>query len=725
MSAILLSTSVLLQFVAAVLSIRLIKITGCWEAWGFIALAMILMGVRRSITLYRVLMGDITLPPDLTAEFVALSISALMVAGVICIGPLFKKLASSNRTLQQQEAQLADAQRTAKLGIFGIDFRDGSTWWSDELYRRYGFMKEEFVPTYDLLFENMHANDRDRVREAMETFRQSDSEEAMEIEYRMRTESGNDIHIHTVFTPEKDRAGQTISCRCVSQDITERKQAEGALRESEHQLIEAQRMAHVGNWHWDTSTNIVHWSDEVYRIYGLSREDEPILTRERIMEALHPDDRDRIYKNTNQIVESGEGNDNDYRVIRPDGSVRTVSSWREVIVDEDKNIIGLRGTVLDITERKQAEDVIREHQQQLLITNKMLQDVLDAIPVCVFWKDTESIYQGCNERFASDMGSNSTKDLIGKNDFELFSKHLTEKYRSEDQHVMKSGKSVLNRTKVLSKTDLKKKYLKLSMVPLIDPDGNVFGVLGCYEDITEKIRTGEILKETEKLAATGRMVARIAHEINNPLSGIKNSLLLIEKAIPPEHRYYKYLELTSNEIARIAKIIKDMYVLYQPEQKDNNMFEIQQVVDDIITLLEQNCHTKKLKIISNLPDSGIKVRLPGGSFRQIIYNLLLNAIEASPQKGVITIRVEQKQDLLNLAISDQGEGIAEELHSRIFEPFFSKKEHHSNNNLGLGLSICRSSAEAMGGKLVLKSTKKGATTFSLQIPHADIFEGDI
>ena len=85
-STIILTISVILQFIAAFLSLRLIKITGRWQAWGFIAAAMILMGVRRSIILYRVLIGDITLPPDLAAELVALSISALMVAAVICIG---------------------------------------------------------------------------------------------------------------------------------------------------------------------------------------------------------------------------------------------------------------------------------------------------------------------------------------------------------------------------------------------------------------------------------------------------------------------------------------------------------------------------------------------------------------------------------------------------------------------------------------------------------------
>ena len=236
MSALILGASAILQCLAAYLSLRLIKITGRWEAWSFIAFAMVLMGIIRFIKIFQMLTSDVSLPLNLTSDLIAFSISALMVAGVMYIGPLFEKITVMNQALQRREEQLADAQRVAKLGIFEIDFSDGSVCWSDEIYVRYGYDKNKYVPRFDRFFDDLHEADRDRVREAIESFRHSDSEELMEIEYCMTPENGEEYHIYNVFTPIKDKSGKTIRCRCVSLDITEHRRSQQALRISEEKL---------------------------------------------------------------------------------------------------------------------------------------------------------------------------------------------------------------------------------------------------------------------------------------------------------------------------------------------------------------------------------------------------------------------------------------------------------------------------------------------------------
>ncbi len=197
-----------------------------------------------------------------------------------------------------------------------------------------------------------------------------------EFETRLTHKDGTEIPVALRAWLVKDDEGNPKQIMGLISDITKRKQTEEQIRESEKQLLDAQRMAKVGSWDWDKSSDTVHWSDEAYRIYGVSRHDKPVLTREYIKAVIHPDDLERIYTNVDRTVESGIGNNNEYRIVRPDGSVRTVSSRREILKDKDGNVTGLAGTVHDITERKQAEAELKESEERYALAMKGANDGL-------------------------------------------------------------------------------------------------------------------------------------------------------------------------------------------------------------------------------------------------------------------------------------------------------------------------------------------------------------
>jgi len=221
---------------------------------------------------------------------------------------------------------------------------------------------------------------------------------------------------------------------------------------------------------------------------------------------------------------------------------------------------------------------------------------------------------------------------------------------------------------------------------------------------------------SEKLAATGRMAARIAHEINNPLAGVKSSFQLIKKSVPKEHRYYHYVERIDSEIDRIAEIVRQMYDLYAAAHGTPSRLHIIEVIRDVTSMLEARKDRDSAKIIVKNPKERIVANLSRGFLIQVLYNVIVNAIEASPQGGEVTIEIEAGENTLTVSVHDTGQGIPRKISQRIFEPFFTTKEGMSRTGLGLGLSVSRSLVQTMGGSLTFRSEPEQGTVFRIVLP---------
>src|SRR6202034_1553294 len=188
-------------------------------------------------------------------------------------------LKASQADLQRRWQYLAEAQRLSHSGTFGWKVGTGELVWSDETYRILGFTRET-NPTLDLVFDRIHPEDRDR----MQQLRERASENGMDLDddHRLLMPDGAIKYVHVVAHAGSDRSGNREYIGVVT-DITERKRAEEErkalsrdLQESNARLEEAQRVAHVGHWEWDLETNVVVWSDETYRIFGLKPQERPM-----------------------------------------------------------------------------------------------------------------------------------------------------------------------------------------------------------------------------------------------------------------------------------------------------------------------------------------------------------------------------------------------------------------------------------------------------------------
>jgi PAS domain S-box-containing protein len=263
-----------------------------------------------------------------------------------------------------------------------------------------------------------------------------------------------------------------------------------------------------------------------------------------------------------------------------------------------------------------------------------------------------------------------------------------------------------------------RQFLTLA-VPVRDAKGKVVRWFGSNTDITEQLQSQETLRRTEKLAATGRLAASIAHEINNPLEAVTNLVYLARKQ--PANAT-KYLELADLELDRIAQITKNTLGFYRDSASTREL-DIAEVLDEVLALYERKLKSKEIAVRREY-ERGITVAAYPGEVRQIFANLVSNAIEALPEKGHLTIRAgsARTQDGsgrqgVRILFVDNGTGITPANRKKIFEPFYTTKK---DVGTGLGLWLSLQLVEKHHGALRLRSSVRPGrtwTAFSLFLPE--------
>ncbi|PAY16106.1 PAS domain-containing sensor histidine kinase [Rhodopirellula sp. SM50] len=292
-------------------------------------------------------------------------------------------------------------------------------------------------------------------------------------------------------------------------------------------------------------------------------------------------------------------------------------------------------------------------------------------------------------------------------------------------------------------------WVAVSWQPMTDSAGRGLGFRASVRDISEKRQMREQLRlhnehleqlvqertarvaELEKhrakmqqLAALGELAAGVAHEINNPLAGIRNALLLIKRHLPSDIKHFDKFELIDREIDRISGITHQMYQLYRPSQQATTRFSIRQTIEEVISLsLPLSRKTKveavmvagEMKAVGDLDIDEVVLR--EGELKQVLLNLIHNAMQASQSGQTVTVTTSTNEAFVQIEVSDEGYGIANEHLDQIFDPFFSTKTETVGQGMGLGLSVTRSIIEAMNGSIEVVSKIGRGTKFTVMLPR--------
>ncbi len=370
----------------------------------------------------------------------------------------------------------------------------------------------------------------------------------------------------------------------------------------------------------------------------------------------------------------------------------------------------------EIGERRRVLGALQESQT-------MLQLVMDSIPVRLFWKDRESIYMGCNQRFAEDAGLDSPEQIVGKNDYELSWNEQAELYRSDDRQVIQTGIPKLNFEEPQTWPDGTRLWLRTSKIPLMDLNDNIIGMLGCYEDITEIKRIEEALLQSEKLKSIGTITSGIAHEFNNILAVISGNIQLMEGKYKDHDELLEALSIIMKATNDGAEISSKM-LRFTKTEVDTTEY----VTNDVSDLIKQSIEFTMPRWKNMAQANGInyyidvegireisKVHCNPTEIREVLINIIHNALDAMPDGGNISFSTWNKHDAVFVSVSDTGKGMTEDVRKKVFDPFFTTRRPMGT---GLGMSICYGMIKRHGGKIEVKSEVGKGSTFTIQFPIA-------
>jgi two-component system CheB/CheR fusion protein len=304
----------------------------------------------------------------------------------------------------------------------------------------------------------------------------------------------------------------------------------------------------------------------------------------------------------------------------------------------------------------------------------------------------------------------------------MYPEQLARQLHEQIQHVVATRQAIADETPYTTPAGITR-YYEYIFNPIIGADGMVELVAGSTRDITERKLAEAALIKSEKLAASGRLAATLAHEINNPLQAVTNLLTLLTRSDTLDTQNRTHATMAEEELSRVTRMTQQSLAFYR-EPGFPTTVKLREVLDTILDLYSKRTKAKNINAIKQYRSDGATAISYPGEIRQVFSTLLLNAVEAVPEGGTIVLRIHKSSRWndravhgIQILIADSGIGISSQNTARIFEPFFTTK---GEQGTGLGLWVANGIINRLGGSIRMRSSvkpNKSGTCFSVFLPN--------
>lgn len=470
----------------------------------------------------------------------------------------------------------------------------------------------------------------------------------------------------------------------------------------------------------------IYWKDINGRYLGCNLKQAHSLNIKNAEEMINKTDIDlfgkelaeKIRKNDIEIIKTGKP-----KLIEEEGLVdgkkTTVISNKSPLLDKEGNIIGILGISIDIKDQKQKENQLKHENE---VKTLAIENIITKMPGHVYWKNTEGIFLGCNEKQAQSFGFNSSLEVIGKKDTELQrNNNIAKKIIQHDQEIIKTGI-----TKIIEEPanfQNKDSVFLSHKSPLKDQNGEIIGMVGVSIDITlQKELERHLHQKTQELedalSEKKRFLNNMSHEIRTPLHVIKAISDELYENIQElsQEEIHSFLETLVENNNRLMNLLTNLLDMAKSQQKKKSYYFSEKNIVDLV----KDCTNEvkqTAKVALKTTSDKILVKCDEIKISQVIRNLIDNAIKYGNNTPV-TIEIETKKDNVLIKVKDRGVGIPELEKTKIFEPFFqSTRTRKSSGGTGLGLSICKEIILAHNGTIWATTEPENTTCINIEMPY--------